>query len=99
MQSIQEKVIQAVCGMEYNVILCENNHGIRILYAFGSHELGQCGVGGRIGDGSTVEYPHTIGFFHEENEIRIEKIAAGFEHTLALSADGKVCSLETFTNW
>lgn len=90
-KAIEETVIQVSCGLFHNVILCEDKNGSRILYTCGSNELGQCGIGGRTGPNSTVDFPHTVGFFHEANDIRVEKIVAGYEHSLALSKDGIVC--------
>lgn len=75
--------------MEHNIILTDSPQGFRTVYACGSHEFGQCGIGGRTGEGSAVSYPHTIGFF-SGLDFPVIQVAAGYDHSMALSSDGKV---------
>lgn len=82
-------VKQAVAGTEHNIILAENVDGNILVLGTGSHEFGQCGIGGRTGEGAGVTFPHTVGKF-QSTEYPVVQIAVGFEHSMALTGDGKV---------
>ena len=87
------KIKQALAGMEHNIILAENRDGDIHVFGTGSHELGQCGIGGRSEEGAGVSFPHTIGKF-QSCDYPVIQIAVGFEHSLALTGDGKVVARE-----
>jgi hypothetical protein len=85
-----DKVIQATAGRAHNLMLVESIKFGRRLFAVGSHELGQCGVGGETSvEGSAVRNPTLIGLF-ETIDDPIVKIASGYDHNLVLTASGKV---------
>uniref|UniRef100_A0A7S4HU11 RCC1-like domain-containing protein n=1 Tax=Vannella robusta TaxID=1487602 RepID=A0A7S4HU11_9EUKA len=88
----EEKIIHVQAGREFNVLVAEDKQGLQKVYTCGSHELGQCGIGGKTGAGCHVSFPHTVGTFHASNDNYVTQIAAGFEHCLALTSNGEVFS-------
>ena len=83
------RVIDAGVGIHHSIFLIENAKGDRFVYATGSNELGQCGIGGLVGEGASVGYPHTVGIFTSLSS-QVTKLAVGFHHNLALTEAGEV---------
>jgi alpha-tubulin suppressor-like RCC1 family protein len=90
--------VTALNMMTITAVMCGASHSMALtssgrVYSWGKNTQGQCGTGGSAVDGlQLLDVPRPTMVRHKLEDAMVVQLSAGWEHSLALCADGKLFS-------